>query len=439
MLKDLTRLQAEQGFRGLGYRAAFETARVLAPPLSPEPPPLLLDRTRTHPFQVAFSEFYDPDQRILRANQDVVRRFDQRPSEVRTATWFVPYFEHVYFGGIYTILRFMSWMKSARGVENRVVMYDNSALKDEVVRSAITSAFPDLHDIDIVLPLPGRAPYVNYSELPPTDIALSTIWYSAYPLLRFNQTHAKFSFLQDFEPAFYPAGTLWALAEATYRFGFGGLVNTPGLAETYRSYGNPAEAFIPAVDWMHPEPNLKRDAGNGPVQIVIYGRPSTDRNSFELLVAACHKVKARYGDAVRIVSVGEEWEPSEFNLVGVIENLGLLGSLDRVRTLYRGSDIGVCCMFSKHPSYQPFEYLASGMAVVTNVNPATTWFLRHEENCLLSEPFPSVLAETIGRFVEDPELRAKMSSAGADLVATFDWDTEFAKLWRFIVNSETPR
>jgi O-antigen biosynthesis protein len=393
----------------------------------------------THPFQVAFSDFYDPDEGILQASRDVVQKFDRRPTEVRTATWFVPYFEHVYFGGIHTILRFMSWMKSARGVENRVVMYDNSALTDEFVRSAITSVFPDLYDIDIVVPPPGRAPYVNYVELPPTDIALSTIWYSSYPLLRFNQTHAKFSFLQDFEPAFYPAGTLWGLAEATYRFGFAGLVNTPGLAETYRSYGNQAVAFTPAVDWMRPEPNLRRKAAEGPLQIVIYGRPSTERNSFELLVAACHKVKARYGDSVRIVSVGEEWDPSEFKLDGVIENLGLLSSLDEVRALYTASDIGVCCMFSKHPSYQPFEYLASGMAVVTNANPATTWFLRHEENCLLSEPFPSVMAEMIGRFVEDPELRAKTSSCGADLVSSFDWDTEFSKLWRFIVNHDTPR
>ena len=141
---------------------------------------------------------------------------------------------------------------------------------------------------------------------------------------------------------------------------------------------------------------------------------------------------------MRIVWQARNGTLLKFKLDGIVENLGLLSSLAEVPALYTASDIGVCCMFSKHPSYQPFEYLASGMAVVTNVNPATAWLLRHEENCLLSEPFPSVLAETIGRFVEDPELRAKTSSAGADLVSSFDWDTEFAALWRFIVNSETP-
>ncbi len=434
LLEDLVRLRAEQGFRGLAYRAAYEAATALAPPEPPEPPEPPPNRTSTHAFNVAFSELYDPDGRALQENSEVVSRFDERPREIRSATWFVPYFDHVYFGGIHTILRFMNWLKVQHGVENRVVMYDNSDLTDDIVRSAVTSVFPDLRDIDIVLPPPGRAPYVDFAELPPTDIALSTIWFSAYPLLRFNKVQAKYYFVQDFEPAFYPAGALYALAEATYRFGFAGIVNTPGLADAYRAYGNPAVSFTPAVDWF--DPDRTEDQGGRPVQIVLYGRPSTDRNAFELLAAASHKVKRRFGDAVRIVSAGEDWDPAEFNLTGIVENVGRLGSLDEVKALYTQSHIGVCCMFSKHPSYQPFEYLSSGMAVVTNVNPSTAWFLRHEENCLLSEPFPSVLAETIGRFIEDPEIRAKTASAGAELVASFDWETEFARVWRFMVGDD---
>ena len=59
---------------------------------------------------------------------------------------------------------------------------------------------------------------------------------------------AKFYFVQDNEPQFYPAGAASALAEETYRFGFPGIVNTPGLADVYRAYGNPAVSFVPAVD-----------------------------------------------------------------------------------------------------------------------------------------------------------------------------------------------
>lgn len=435
LLQDLSRLHTEQGFRGLAYRAAFESAKALAPPQAPPPPTPPGSRARTHAFNVALSDFYDPDPEALRQNNSVIARFPERTPDVRTATWFVPYFDHAYFGGIHTIFRFMNWMKVHHGVENRVVMYDHSELTDTFVRSAITEVFPDLGDVDIVLPPTGRAPFVDFSELPPTDIALSTIWYSAYPLLRFNAVQAKFYFVQDFEPAFYPAGTLYALAEATYRFGFAGIVNTPGLADAYRAYGNPTVSFMPSVDWLDPQ-SLERGSERHPVQIVLYGRPSTDRNAFELLAAASHKVKQRFGDAVRIVSAGEDWNPSDFNLSGVVENLGRLGSIDAVKRLYFESDIGVCCMFSKHPSYQPFEYLSAGMAVVTNINPATSWFLRHEENCLLTEPFPSVIAETIGRLVEDPALRAKTASAGAELISRFDWDAEFAGVWRFVIGDD---
>jgi O-antigen biosynthesis protein len=435
LLGDLAKLRTEQGFRGLAYRAAFESARALAPP---EPPPAPIpsgSRARTHAFNVALSEFYDPDRRALRENANIVSRFSERTRDVQSATWFVPYFDHAYFGGIHTILRFMNWMKINHGVKNRVVMYDNADLTDTIVRSAITEVFPDLGDVDIVLPPPRHAPYVDFSELPPTDIALSTIWYSAYPLLRFNDVQAKFYFVQDFEPAFYPAGTLYALAEATYRFGFAGIVNTPGLADAYRSYGNPTVSFMPSVDWLDLQDHERR-MDRHPVQIVLYGRPSTDRNAFELLAAASHRVKERFGDAVRIVSAGEDWDPSDFNLSGVVENLGRLNTIEDVKRLYLASDIGVCCMFSKHPSYQPFEYLSAGMAVVTNINPATTWFLRHEENCLLTEPFPSVIAESIGRFVEDSALRAKTASAGAELISTFDWNTEFGAVWRFITGTD---
>jgi O-antigen biosynthesis protein len=434
-LSDVVRLQRERGVRALAYRTSYEVTRALAPPEPPPPPPPPVFRNHSHVFYVAENDFYNPTGEDLEANRAVVDRFADRSTEVRTATWFVPWFEHVLFGGIHTILRFISWLQTEHGVESRIVVYDHPHLADSDVRSPITSAFPELADIDIVVPPQGRAPYVDFDELPPTDIAVSTIWYSAYALLRFNRAGAKFYFVQDFEPAFYPAGTLWALADATYRFGFAGLVNTPGLGEAYRSYGNPTCAFTPAVDCHEPE-REPVDHGDGPVQVVIYGRPSTDRNGFELLSAACRRVKDRFGSKVRMVSAGEDFDPAEYELDGIIENVGLLRTRDEIGALYARSDIGMYCMFSRHPSYQPFEYLASGMAVVTNVNPYTSWLLRDGENCLLAEPFAAAFAQALERLVEDPELRAKLAAAGSHLVRSFEWEPAFEGLWRFITNRD---
>jgi O-antigen biosynthesis protein len=436
-LTDVVDLAATQGLRGITHRTFHELRRdIPASELEPPPEPApATNPTHTHSFHVARNEFYNPSARVLELNGAVVDRFDNRLTNINSATWFVPWFEHVYFGGIHTILRFMSWMRVEHGVEPRLVVYDNPVATDDAVRSQIKSAFPELADIDIVVP-PGHAPYVDFDELPPTDIALCTIWYSAYALLRFNTTKAKFYFVQDFEPAFYPAGVLWAMAEATYRFGFAGLVNTPGLGEVYSSYGNPSCSFVPAVDVQVPRHTPSEDRGRGPVEVVLYGRPSTDRNGFELLAAMSHLLKDRFKDKVHIVAAGEEWDPSDYELKGVVDNVGLLPTLKDVRELYSRSDIGVCCMFSKHPSYQPFEYMAAGMAVVTNVNTATQWLFHHEDNCLLSEPFAVALADAVGRLVQEPELRMKLASAGFELSKTVTWDEEFQKLWEFVVNKE---
>ncbi len=90
----------------------------------------------------------------------------------------------------------------------------------------------------------------------------------------------------------------------------------------------------------------------------------------------------------------------------------MLRSLEEVAALYRSCDIGLVFMHTKHPSYQPFEFMASGMATVSNINPATEWLLRDGENCLLTPPLPTPTAERLRRLVEDPELRARIAAAG---------------------------
>jgi len=436
--RDLLRLVRTAGIRGLLWRTSHALTSALEPPAQAPVPsaPEPVDRTTAHPFRVANLPFYDLTDDELAANRSITDAFDRRPDTIETATWFVPYFKHVWFGGIHTICRFMSWLTTEHGVRHRVVVYDNPAVTDAEIRSALSEAFPALRDVDIVVPSQGRAPFVDFEELPPTDVAFCTIWYSAFPLARFQQTKAKFYFLQDFEPMFYPAGTLSALSEATYDLGFAGIVNTPGLGEVYASYGNPRISFVPASDWRSPDlvERSSRPAGDV-TQIVIYGRPSTDRNAFELVASACSKVKARYGAAVRIVSAGEEWDPAEYGLDGVVENLGLLPTLEAVRALYEQSDIGVCCMFTRHPSYQPLDYFAAGVAVVTNRNPATGWLLRDEENCLLTNPYPSSIAAAVQRLVDDPELRRKLADNGHLQVGGFGWQAAFEDVWRFMVNA----
>jgi glycosyltransferase involved in cell wall biosynthesis len=168
------------------------------------------------------------------------------------------------------------------------------------------------------------------------------------------------------------------------------------------------------------------------VRVFFYGRPKTSRNAFGLGIAALAQLKRDYGERVEVICAGENWNPSQFGLAGKISNLGVLQSLDEVAALYRSCDIGLVFMFTKHPSYQPFEFMASGMATVSNINPATTWMLRDGENCLLTPPLPTPTAERLGRLVVDSELRGRIAAAGMKEVGRYRWEEQIEAVWEAI-------
>jgi glycosyltransferase involved in cell wall biosynthesis len=340
--------------------------------------------------------------------------------------WMLPFFHHVYFGGTHTLLRFAEHFARVHGVTTHFHCYDIGPSHLDGLAGKVRGAFPSLTSATFT------SGWTPLTELPDADLAIATLWTSAYQVLKMTNTRAKFYFVQDNEPQFYAAGAASGLAEETYRFGFPGIVNTPGLAEVYASYGNPAVSFVPAVDTDRYHPPAEPRDPSAPARVFFYGRSKSSRNSFGLGLAALKLLKRKYGDRVEIVCAGEDWNPGQFGMNGQIRNLGVLASLDEVAALYRSCDIGLVFMQTKHPSYQPFEFMASGMATVSNINPATTWLLRDGENCLLTPPLPTPTAERLGRLVDDVELRRRIAAAGAEQVRRYRWEDQIESVWAAI-------
>ena len=369
---------------------------------------------------------YDLDAATLAASAEVVDGWERAGGlEVRSIQWFLPWFHLVWGGGVHTVLRFADHLARAHGVANGFCVYDREDERSaRGVAALIAEAFPALGEVPVV---PAGA------ELPESDAAIATAWTSAFPLVRHRRTRSKFFFVQDHEPAFYPAGAAAAVLEQAARFGLPGIVNTPGLADVYRSYGNPAVSFVPAVDTVRYRP-AEGPRGVGPVRIFFYGRPSQPRNAFGLGLAALRLAKQRFGDRVQIVSAGEDWNPGQYGAADVVENLGQLRDLDAVARLYRSCDVGLCFMLTPHPSYLPLELMASEVATVSNHNPHTAWLLRHEHNCLLAPALPALMAEQIGRLVEDPELRARIARTGREEVARVRWEDQIERVWEAVTS-----
>jgi SAM-dependent methyltransferase len=345
----------------------------------------------------------------------------------RVCNWYIPQFDHPFYGGIMTILRLAENLQRQHGIKQRFLIC-GSANSTEV-RDNLVRAFPSLSQAEVIILDTMEA----ITSIPPSDYSVATLWTTAYVLLGVQNTGYKFYMIQDFEPAFYPAGSTYAQAELTYRMGFYGICNTETLKEIYESdYGGRAVVLKPSIDKKVFYPS-KDNRSSVPKRLFYYARPGTPRNGFELAAAALVCLKQKHGDAIDIVCAGTGWNPEEFGLSGVLRSVGLLPYF-ATADLYRSCHVGFVMMMTKHPSYIPFELMACGTTVVTNFNEANTWLLKDGENCLLSPPSASCLAATLSYALERHEELAPLRQRAAEHVLSSldDWDTNLGAVADFM-------
>lgn len=382
----------------------------------------------------AYAQWLDCTPEQVAANFQVMED-NQGPIAIRSLVWFLPHFEHAYYGGVFTILRFAAQFAWKHKVHNTfaIISHHNGPSAQEYL-DQIAKAYPELAGSRVV-PIRSND---DFLALPSADGVVATSWITAYYALKFNNTKRKFYFVQDFEPVFHPAGSTSAQAEATYRFGFYGITNTVTLRNHYREdYGGKATFFNPSVDTSLFYPPAERDWERRPYQVFFYGRPNHWRNGFELGAIAMHKLKEQLGDYVQILAAGQAWDPAQYNLNGVVENLGLM-SYEQTADLYRTCDAGLAMMFTRHPSYLPFEFMASGCLVVSNINSSNLWLLRNEENCLLTLPSASCIADTLVRGLTDHQLRRRITSNATQLITSgfANWSRATEPVYQYMCDPE---
>lgn len=364
----------------------------------------------------------EADRRDLDANAAAIARGRGNVVRTHSALWFIPQVTHALKGGVRTVFMLAEDFSRNWGTLNHLVLYsyDGADIDTTGLCRSLAAHFPELRFLVHV----HRRGKDSLSSLPPSGFSFCTLWTTAYLLLRYQQTDAKYYLMQDFEPSFYAAGGVYGVIEQTYRFGFSCIANTPGVADRYRRYSDDVVSFLPGVDTRLFNPGGDKLAPGSPARVVFYGRPGNPRNCFDLGVDTLVALKQRMGERVRIQSVGEAWDPASYGLEGVVENLGLLGSMEEVAALYRDADLGLVFMMSPHPSYQPLEYMAAGCVVATNINEANRWLL-NERNSLQLEPIPALAAERIEELLRDPSAWAGKRAEGLRSIDRLTWESAF--------------
>ncbi|MFY3270971.1 glycosyltransferase family 4 protein [Achromobacter xylosoxidans] len=336
-----------------------------------------------------------------------------------TVNWFIPRPGRG-SGGHLNIFRFVRSLE-AQGFECRII-------------STVTNLpgmTPQQMEADIAnwfFPLKAKV-YIGAENAPPAAISIATGWHTAYDVRNFQSTLHKCYFVQDFEPLFYPAGTDYALAEETYRFGFTGITAGGWLAAKLATdYGMRTHAVGFSYDRDLYRANPIAHEGR---RVFFYTRPATPRRGFELGLAVLNEVARRHPDTVAVLAGGRlgQWEiPFKHVDSDIVD-------LNKLSELYNSCDAALVLSFT-NLSLLPLELMACGVPVVSNRAPCTQWLLT-EDNARLEAPTIDALADASCAILENPTEAERLRQGGLQLAATTDWETEgrrMAEILRQISN-----
>lgn len=298
-------------------------------------------------------------------------------AKTRTLQVLVPYLpEQGVFGGVATALRLaVELARQGEGVQ--VVETDKSDhLHSEGLRQMLARSLNVPADwvsgLRFTRAVDADAPLA----VGPRDVFLATAWWTAHRAYwtaqSIGQADPTFVYLvQDYEPSFYGGSDVQALAQASYDLPSRPVVNCSTLAAHLRKVTDldvvDDLVLVPQVDVPALAELPRQAAGDGPLRVMLYGRPGVPRNLFETAVRGLGLwVAQRLGSRpVEIVSAGEEHPPVDIGSGVIIRSRGQLTWQEYEQEL-QAAHLGLSLMLSPHPSYPPLEMAAAGLVVVTN-------------------------------------------------------------------------
>lgn len=292
--------------------------------------------------------------------------------------------EHV-FGGISTALKFFDKLAEESGFAVRMILTDSAPHRSVMTgygkkQYKFVSCEKTINDRKQIVAYNDR--FQRSIPVSKNDIFMFTGWWTAYST---QDAYVEFErkngikpnpflyFIQDYEPGFYPWSTRYLLADASYRSEYKQIAvfNSKQLSDFFKI--NHYE-FYKEFDF-NPVLNgdLKQvlETKTGEVskkkQILVYGRPSVERNAFNLIVAALKKWVEIQEDVEewKILSAGEYHLPVELGKGKELVSVGKL-TIEQYAEMMLDSFAGISLMSSPHPSYPPLEMSVFGVTVITN-------------------------------------------------------------------------
>jgi glycosyltransferase involved in cell wall biosynthesis len=301
-------------------------------------------------------------------------------------------------GGHTTAFRLIRHLQ-ARGHTCRVYFYDVAGGEFSYYESIVHRVYAD----------PSTEVGNVFHGMKDADAVFATAWETAYPVYNATSAGKRFYLVQDFEPAFYPAGGTATLAENTYRMGFHGVTAGRWLAKLLDDrYGMRADAFEFGCDT-----DLYRFEGKPRDGIVFYARPQAARRGFDLGVMALELFTARHPD-IKIHFFGSKI--GNLHLDFVDHGRVIPAELNDI---YNSCFAGLCLSMT-NVSLVPHEMLAAGCIPVVNDADHNRMVLDNGY-VRYATATPHALAACLSEVVTHPDFNVVAREASASVALT-SWD-----------------
>ena len=389
-VRQTRRLIEQEGTAGVVRRVRARSARLVAPPTSDRLP-------------VAREDLVGAA-RVLSAGNPLPAPAPVVPGQPLRVAWVdVPPSKGS--GGQTTIYRMIEHLER-NGVECTMYLMDHHGWHLDQHRRTISTWWPGV-----------RAEVRDLADgIDDAHVVMATCWESAYPVLASPARGARMYFVQDYEPMFYPAGSLAMLAEATYDFGFRAITAGRWLSERMtRDHGLVADHFEFGCDLTHYQLDTSPGAAGRRNGVAYYCRPSTPRRAHELALVALELFAEQHPE-VEIHLYGEAVSGLGF----AATHHGLLTPKD-LGELYNTCIAGLA-LSATNVSLVPHEMLGAGCIPVVNDGEHSRLVLDND-HVEYAAPSPFGLAAALGRLVSAPEHeRAQRASAAAASVTSRSWD-----------------
>jgi glycosyltransferase involved in cell wall biosynthesis len=307
-------------------------------------------------------------------------------------------------GGHLNIFRFIKYLEGA-GHDCRIYLYaDAQHGPISGIETVMGNSYPELS-----APMEWLE---EGDEMADAEAIFCTSWETAYASYNSKLEARRFYFIQDYEPYFYPRGSLSVLAENTYRFGFYGITAGAWLSQKLKKdFGMEADYYSFGSDkstYHHTNSNKRSE-------VLFYVRPFTERRGFEIGIMALDIFHQMHPD-ITINLVG--WDVSHYNIPFPYKNLKTL-EVSQLNWLYNRCAAGLIISLT-NMTLRPLELLSSGTIPVVN-DGDNNRLVSNNEYIAYSPNDPPSLAAAMSAVITRDDA-TKYSRLASDSIAEGGWD-----------------